>query len=582
MDLLWSASTTMRNPQRAICFLKTISQLENEMWNSDTQIRYQILLIKNRYYTPTFQNLSNKQISIIRDLEYDMTYDEAKEIFYSKNYVDGAMRGRTSFDPIEKLGLTFIDKNGKIKISSLGKKLISEKITLESVIFNNLLKFQYPNPLSNECKDYNTKPFINILRLIKRVNELCCKSKQNPVGISRDEFGIFCLSIKSYKDVEKKANDLLEYRKKINSIDEKFKTRFRNNFVADYLKTYDNPVKNTKEYTDNIIRYIRMTKYIYIRGGGYFIDLEPRRNLEIQSLLDSDNGSARSFTKEEYIEFLANENSYILPYETQPKLVKIGEEITFEINRLNKKIGNIKHVVFKPKENVEELKIQIEELRSKREIINSIILKNEYENIEKIDEVINSLKNIRNLELKPAIALEKWTAISMTAINDALAIKSNAPLGDDYEPIFTAPAGVSDIECYYKNFGVSCEVTMLNGRDQWFNEGQPVMRHLRNFENKNCDVDNYCLFIAPTIHQDTLNTFWNSVKYEYEGRKQKIIPLSIELFIRILEKYKEYRIKNKILKSSDMKKLYDKCCDVNSINNSIDWYYNIKQCINQL
>jgi hypothetical protein len=159
------------------------------------------------------------------------------------------MRGRTSFDPIEKLGLTFIDKNGKIKISSLPQKLISEKITLESVIFNNLLKFQYPNPLSNECKDYNTKPFINILRLIKRVNELCCKSKQNPVGVSRDEFGIFCLSIKSYKDVEKKANDLLEYRKKINSIDEKFKTKFRNNFVADYLKTYDNPVKNTKEYS---------------------------------------------------------------------------------------------------------------------------------------------------------------------------------------------------------------------------------------------------------------------------------------------------------------------------------------------
>ena len=579
---MWSASTTMRNPERAIYFLRTIAEIEGENWNEETQIKYQILLIRNRYYKPTNKNLKSKQISILDDLQYNMTYEEAKDIFYSKNYTDGAMRGRTSFDPIEKLGLAFINSNGAIKISSLGKKFINEEIALEDVVFNNLLKFQLTNPLTSDCKDYNTKPFINILRLIKKVNLLCNKNDQKAKGVSRDEFGIFCLSIKNYNDVDQKAQDLLEYRHNISRIDnEKDRNIYRTNYVNNYLSTYENPVENTKEYTDNIVRYLRMTKYIYIRGGGYFIDLEPRRNIEIESLLEKDNGSAHDFTKDEYIEYLSNENSYELPFETQVKLVKIGEEIVFEINKLNEKIGNEKHLIFKPEKEIEKLKKQIENLRNDRELINALIMKKEYEDVGKIDNIIYSLNNIRDLELKPSIALEKWTTISLNAIDDALAVKSNAPLGDDYEPVFTAPAGVSDIECYYTNFGISCEVTMLTGRDQWFNEGQPVMRHLRNFENKNSGVDNYCIFIAPSIHQDTLNTFWNSVKYEYEGKKQKIIPLTIEMFIKILNAYKNNKINNKTLLSSDMQKLYEECCEVTNIKSSSEWYNNIKECINR-
>ena len=75
----------------------------------------------------------------------------------------------------------------------------------------------------------------------------------------------------------------------------------------------------------------------------------------------------------------------------------------------------------------------------------------------------------------------------------------------------------------------------MKNRNQWFNEGQPVMRHLRDFEIENNDKPAYCLFIAPEIHRDTINTFWQSIKYEYEGEKQKIVPLTIKQFIRLLE-----------------------------------------------
>lgn len=576
MDLLWSASTTMRNPERTYSFLKTISELEGAIWDNETQMKLQSLLIKNRFYSPNSKNLSAKQIIILEDLSYEMTYEEARDIFDSKKYLDAPMRGRTSFDPIEKLGLACLDFDKtvyayRIKITELGRLFLEHKLALEDVVFSNLLKFQYPNPLSSDCADYNTKPFINTLRLIKRVNELCEERGMKQVGISKDEFGIFVLSIKSYTEIEEKAETLLAYRKKLSSLKtEEEKQIFRTDFIEDYLPTFIEPAKNTKEYADNIIRYVRLTKYIYIRGGGYYIDLEPRRMIEINALLENDDGSAKDFTKEEYKAYIANYHAYVLPFETLDKLTAIAEEIVYEINSIEKEL-NLPTSSFVISNNIIKLKEQIEDLRDKRLRLQNLVLKANYQKIDQIDAAIKALSNIRNLGIKPSIALEKWANIALNIINDALLIKPNSPLGDDNEPVFTAPAGVPDIECLYDGFGAICEVTMLTSRDQWFNEGQPVMRHLRDFENAHNKMQNYCLFIAPTLHIDTVNTFWNAVKYEYQGQKQKIIPLTITQLIEILKGIKMAKLKHKSVTKDNMRVLYEACTQVNSITDSTKW-----------
>jgi hypothetical protein len=121
------------------------------------------------------------------------------------------------------------------------------------------------------------------------------------------------------------------------------------------------------------------------------------------------------------------------------------------------------------------------------------------------------------------------------ALDDAKEIRPNYIVGDDNMPIFTASGNKPDIECYYEDFNIVCEVTLLQRRDQWINEGQPVMRHFRDFEDKQTDKDNYCLFIAPSIHRDTINTFWMGIKLAYEGRKQRIIPLTLIQYMKILQ-----------------------------------------------
>ncbi len=157
-------------------------------------------------------------------------------------------------------------------------------------------------------------------------------------------------------------------------------------------------------------------------------------------------------------------------------------------------------------------------------------------------------------------------------MNDALSIQPNYPVGDDNEPTFTAPAGKPDIECYYEGFNSICEVTMLAGRDQWYNEGQPVMRHLRDFETKNNGKKAYCLFVAPKLHRDTMSTFWYSVKYEYEGAQQNIIPLTIGNFIQLLKILLEMKRNNRALKHSDLERLYENVLSkTKEVNNVVEW-----------
>ena len=106
------------------------------------------------------------------------------------------------------------------------------------------------------------------------------------------------------------------------------------------------------------------------------------------------------------------------------------------------------------------------------------------------------------------------------------------------------------------------------------------MRHLRDFENTYNDKPTYCLFVAPKLHQDTVNTFWISSKYEYEGQKQKIVPLTINQLIHILKILIALKRSNIFLKHTTIRDLFNNIIELtNSVNNSGDWIKNIPTVI---
>jgi hypothetical protein len=498
------------------------------------------------------------------------------------------MRGRQSMSPLKKLGLVFIKEN-RVFCTDVCEKLISNKISLEEFMFDSLIKYQYPNPTESGYLNWNSKPFINTLKLIKRVNELVIHNGENPKGISTIEFGIFALSLKSYLEIESIARRIIDFRKNYNSLPYEERNSFVLKYIDDYLFEFNNPRKNCFEYTDNMIRYLRLSKYIYLRGKYHntYIDLEPRRMIEINSLLEFDDGSSKHFSTEEWDEYIGTYGSYVLPFETPQALKLIASSIIDENNRLKSKL-NIETRNISLIDDKNDLKAKINILRDERTNLQNLEIKSDYHNnVYKIDEAINTLNDILNhnngnLGKKYSIELEKWVNIALNIINDSNKIKPNTKVGDDNEPIFTAPAGVPDIECYYETFNSICEVTMLKGRDQWYNEGQPVMRHLRNFENLSNNKDCYCIFIAPRMHEDTLNTYLMANKYGYEGHKQKIVPITIRQLTLILHKVKESIHEGKLFKHTDLKMFLDNCSNVDKINITNDWLSYIEQNIQSI
>jgi len=592
----WSITTTVRNPERLRNFLIVLKQLENCKWNLENQRKYQILLIKDRVYgygkSQFYNSLSQEQIDLVDDQTKEISFEQTEEIFNVKNYKDPAMRGRQSMNPLKKFGFVVIkDKN--ICITSLGKLFLRDDFDLGEIFFRSFMKWQVPNLDSNDYKlkdGYDIKPFIGVLHLIQKVNEKSEKLEEKAKGISKEEFSLFCPTLVNYKDIDSYAEKIIALRGNLKGKTKQEQRvildRYKKVFAKEFLGTSNiieiqKLLKNLKDYGDNAIRYFRLTRYVYIRGGGFYIDLEPRRSIEIRNLIRFDNAQSKTFSsKEDYLDYISDISEPKLPWENKEKLTEISMKLLEDIKLYEKEIAVTQKTFLDYKKlSEDELKSFIDDLRNYRRKLQDKQNHQKSQEIEQIKKYIEELENIFNFDDR-SILLEKLLSLGLNALNDALRIKPNYPVGDDNEPTFTAPANTPDIECFYKNYNAICEVTMLTGRNQWYNEGQPVMRHLRNFENKYQDKKAYCLFVAPKLHRDTINTFWIAIKYEYEGQKQKIIPLSIKVFVELLKILVEIKKNGKFLSHDELFNLYDKILETSkNLSDPNEWIKNIPNTI---
>lgn len=588
----WSITTTIRNPERLKDILIVLTKLEGKSWNIESQKTFQTLLIKERFYgygsVQFYKGLSAKQIKIIDNYTNEISFEEAQDIFKSKNYTDPAMRGRQSINPLKKLGFVIIDE-GNIHITTLGRLFLDENYDLGEIFFRSFLKWQIPNPTTTDYRKedgYDIKPFIGTLHLIDKINKHSKEINEKEKGISKQEFCLFAPTLINYKNIDKYARLIIKLRIQQKDKSKKEKKLIFDSFKLEFVKKYlkvktkteiDKTFKNLNDYGDNALRYFRLTRYFYIRGGGYYIDLEPRRKIELENLLSSDNGSSLDFLDiEDYLKYMSNISEPKLAWESKTQLKKIIKSLETEIKAYKTELDESNHL-FINYSNFEEkqLKLYIPKLRDLRRELKNKEIQKKSQGIQALEKTIDILNNIFKLEDRP-ILLEKFSALGLNSLNDAIQIKPNYPVGDDNEPTFTAPANTPDIECYYKSYNAICEVTMLTGRNQWYNEGQPVMRHFRNFEDASKQKNNYCLFIAPSVHRDTLNTFWSSIMYEYEGQKQKIIPFTIKNFINLLEVQLELKKNRKYLKHHEISQLFDNILEsVIRFSTSEEWLSSI-------
>lgn len=549
MEKVWSFNTTIRNPERMENMLRALSELEGVVFDEEGQSSFFGLQIKKRLYKPEKRTLSDAYL--IEAVHSDDTADDISDEIvsqivskYNGKSVDSAGRGRTAAGILNRFGLCVaLQSRGNVIITDLAKKWLNHEIDDEELFTKFFIKWQYPNKIEGGYNNFNIKPFVGTLALINSVNERWSKLGNKPVGLSKDEYRIFVPSLINADDINDYAEEIINFRKEKEKKSDKDKTIFVKKFIIERVKQIFEGKKDFKvafndlrDYTDSSIRYFRMSGLIALRGNDTHVDIAQDKKVEVESLLKNISPYPKDFSSyEDYFTFLSDPESLELPWQNQEDLNKISEHL-FEVLKEETGLQNAD-------QNMQEIDIlplskRVVALEEKLNNVRIGKLKNLKHNVTVLDECINKLESItgrhyETLTARPSLDFEWFVARSLHVLNDAINIAPSFSIGDDGIPT-GFKSNISDIECYYSSFNMTVEVTLLLGRDQWIAEGQPVMRHLRDFEDKSNSKNVYCIFVAPIIHRDTLNTFWNSNKFSYEGKKQKIIPITLNQYIEIL------------------------------------------------
>ena len=580
----WSISTAVRNPDRVRGFLRVLTQMDGREWNNESQLGFQARLLQARLYgvfnNQFYNGLTKKQIGLLESGD-DIGLDEAHRIIAAKHYEDPSMRGRNSFKPLHRFG--FVSNAGKIlRITESGRDFLREERDYEKIFLRCFLKWQLPNPIDKRSflpqDGYCIKPFVGVLHLIREVNLLCQKNGMKVKGLTRHEFEFFALTLIDWRKIKGMAENVISFRRKIEGLPSGEREGVAGILAQKIRPDFD--LKNCADYADNAIRYFRVTKFIHLRGRGDHIDLAPTRQVEIDSLLRRDSGNPIDFQREnDYGNYLSNPTQPELPGETQAELLQT-------LTVLHKSVGKsaeLPAAEMRRDESPEKLKATRDALREK---MRELIRKEHEARMLLPKEIRCCAENLRDLiktrgRKDRAVELERLATEGLRALDDAREIRPNYPISDDGQPSYTAPAGKADIECHYAEFALICEVTLLTSRDQWFNEGQPVMRHLRQFENDN-DGQCYCIFVAPTLHRDTVNTFWNSARYEYEGSRQRIAPMTVKQFCQILDFCAERRERNTPLTRNHIRDILARISGaVDNVKSSEQWIDRVPEIIEE-
>lgn len=515
----------------------------------------------------------------------DISYEVAAQVFDAQGYTDPSMRGRQSANPLNKLGFAIaIERLGNVKITPAGQMLLEHPEKASDLLFLSLLKLQYPSPIS---RDFPAREGFNIIPMLGCLALLAILEEEYGIdAVHKDEFCLFVPTLIDASRVQEYAQRIAEFR---NSTTQERKLLrldwVRQFYKQENLSESSLQYKNLYEYGDNAMRYFRFTRYLQVISdplrGDWQMRVEPSRKTEVKMLLAAFSPAARPFDSlEDYLDYLGNPEQPVLPWRELSSL----KEVAHSLRRALEDIRVAPQ--FKPPDllevDLDKLDaVQLEQVIERmREALRRLSLLEQQERLRlSVDSLYQHAGMIEKLNKQKGVQPEDFEYLLfkiLTAIDDEELIQPNYPTDDYGNPISHAPGGKADIECFYKDFAMIVEVTLDTGNFQWVREGQPVMRHLREFEERVGKNPVYCLFIAPKVHRDTYSTFWYSVRYEYQGRPQRILPLTTSQFRSVVDVLRDRIAQQGTADHRLLGQLLETATSVQHLNGYHEWVQHIQ------
>ena len=506
----------------------------------------------------------------------------AKSSFFEGNGSpsDKAFSARDRINRAPK-ALGFVDLQPSISLTEAGKVLVYGKRPQE-IFLRQLLKYQLPSPYHVENGDtsgsFCVRPYLEILRLVRTLEYL-----------TFDEIKIFALQLTDYHNFDTIKNMILAFRKKKEEYRGKYKklvdetwtsaikelysdtiasgkTKTRETTDASLKKFISNKKSNMRDYTDACFRYLRYTGLISISHKNRSISIFADKITEADFILANvDRNPVFVTDSVQYKQHLFSKDTPVLYTDNKDNIIdilmKIGSYTKRELSGMElEKLKDLRDdIVQRHKEAV--IHEQVAEIKS-------------YALYSEIIDTFNEIISDEYYDAPLMFEYNTWRAMTMLDGGD---IKGNFKFDDSGQPLSTAQGNMPDIECDYSDYSMSVEVTLQSGQRQYETEGEPVARHYGQLK-KRSGKDTYCLFIAPNINPAVVAHFFtlNRTNISYYGGKSKIVPLDLDLFMKLVENSYNYSTQPK---SSDVRRLLDMIINkVDTSENETEWYDYIQEC----
>ena len=536
----WGWRTKPRSALKVIKWFKSFAELENENWD---YLNGQVARNGNAIHPIRRKYYYNAQIDEDDSPIKDLTYEEYLSGCRDGN-ADSESNARNDLATYKFLGLGWIDKAGKIRITQAGRMISENKFDSE-MFLKQLLKMSFPSVSTGYGNDIpDGKRVFPMQIIIKLLSDL--------TYINRYEmaFSYFCYDISEYPlllDTIKRFRQ--DYEKLDNKNDNaKCKSLFMKYAVDVYNFSKEGNPTTLFTIGDAIERALQYTMLFDVSGRGNNTKTRIAEHSKKKVELLKDKFIYRTNDTEdldEYMLWFGNLDNVILPWENK------DERKALIVDKLNL-LENTVHIV-KDKYSL-EINLDYAELYSKadklseptdlklfeEELISKITSLNEEVFIKytsKTDEVREQIKDkfsdiLEGKEEIAALWLECNTWKSLVAIDGDQKVVRNFSIEEDLTPKSFAPGknNTPDMELYVDDTILIPEVSLMSGVQQWEHEGSSVIDHVMKFINDNSNKNILGLFISNSINIRTNWQFFLLNKESWMGSPVPVIPLTIKQY----------------------------------------------------
>ena len=250
------------------------------------------------------------------------------------------------------------------------------------------------------------------------------------------------------------------------------------------------------ESVDEYIRKMRITKLITLRGNGRFIDLNSFENEKIDFVIKNYTNYEKFSNKKEYFEYISKIDENILA-------LQVSASLEYQDDIKLKTLNNFA-ASYTKEQIFYELNILSSKKSSKDEVFKFIPEPTRFEFLASIA----LRQNLKNVEILP-----------------------NYSIDDEGLPTNHASGNKPDIICYDKETCAITEVSLICGRAQINNELLPITRHLKEQKESEEQKENFAIFVAPRIFDDS-KRYIKFIKFD---ENLDIINCDIKEFMLFIE-----------------------------------------------